>query len=77
MHQASAKIDLFDSLTSNQVVVIMDWAMKFLPSSFRETQKDWFGKRGKSWHVSVTITKQNDGELEVQFPIIVVLNILI
>ncbi|KAK3745252.1 hypothetical protein QZH41_010884, partial [Actinostola sp. cb2023] len=66
MHQASAKIDLFDSLTSNQVVVIMDWAMNFLPSSFRETQKDWFGKRGKSWHVSVTITKQNDGELETK-----------
>ena len=27
--------------------------MKFLPASFRETQRDWIGKKGKSWHVTV------------------------
>jgi len=43
----------------------MDWAMKYLPSTFRETQRDWFGKKGKSWHVSVAITKEENGEIEV------------
>ena len=36
--------------------------MKFLPASFRETQRDWFGKKGKSWHVSVVIMKRNEAE---------------
>ena len=39
--------------------------MKFLPISYRETQRDWFGKKGKSWHVSVAVKKGHDGETEV------------
>ena len=39
--------------------------MKFIPTSFRETQRDWFGKKGKSWHLSVAITKAEDGTVEV------------
>ena len=64
-HQDGAKRAVLDSLQTNQVMVIMDWAMKFLPASFRETQRDWFGKKGKSWHISVAITKNEDGEIEV------------
>ena len=60
-----AKRNIIDSLNSSEVLFIMDWAMKFLPSSFRETQRDWFGKKGKSWHVTVAITKDDDGEIEV------------
>ena len=44
----------------------MDGAMKFIPTSFRETQRDWFGKKGKSWHLSVAITKAEDGTIEVE-----------
>ena len=40
--------------------------MKFIPTSFRETQRDWFGKKGKSWHLSVAITKAEDGTIEVE-----------
>ncbi|XP_046570041.1 uncharacterized protein LOC124278361 [Haliotis rubra] len=29
--------------------------MKFLPLKFREKQTDWFGQRGKNWHVTVCI----------------------
>ena len=39
--------------------------MKFLPASFRETEWDWFGKKAKSWHVTVAVTKSEDEEIEV------------
>ena len=39
--------------------------MKCLQASFRETQRDWFGKKGKSWHVTVAVTKSEDEEIEV------------
>lgn len=35
--------------------------------SDRETQRDWFGKKGKSWHVSVAVKKGDDGEIEVEY----------
>ena len=46
----------------------MDWAMKYLPFQFRETQSDFFGKRGVSWHVTCPVTKScdEDGELGLQ-----------
>lgn len=65
-HQDMAKRDVLENLSNKQVLIFMDWAMKFIPSSFRETQKDWYGKKGKSWHVSVAVTKTNDGELEAR-----------
>ena len=40
--------------------------MKFILTSFRETQRDWFGKKGKSWHLSVAITKAEDETIEVE-----------
>lgn len=40
--------------------------MKYLPQSFRETQSEWFGKQGLSWHVSCALfpqkEKESDGE---------------
>ena len=45
----------------------MDWAMKFLPIGYRETQRDWFEKKGRSWHVSVAVKKGDDGEMELEF----------
>ena len=44
VHQDAAKSFVVDHLSGCQVPLIMDWAMKFLPISFRETQRDWFGK---------------------------------
>ena len=41
--------------------------MKFLPIGYQETQRGWFGKKGKSWHVSVAVQKGDDGEIEVEF----------
>ena len=48
VHQDAAKSFVIDHLSACQVLLIMDWAKKFLPTSFRETQRDWFSKKGKS-----------------------------
>ena len=66
-HQDTAKSAVIENLANNQVLIIMDWAMKFLPIGYRETQRDWFGKKGNSWHVSVAVKKGDDGEIEVEF----------
>jgi len=66
VHQDAAKSFVIDHLSASQVLIIMDWAMTFLLTSFKETQRDWFGKKGKSWHVTVAITKDEaNAEIEV------------
>ena len=66
VHQDAAKSFVIDHLSASQGLLIMDWAMKFLPISFRETQRVWFGEKGKSWHVTVAGTKDETGsEVEV------------
>ena len=65
-HQDTAKSAVIENLANNQVLIIMDWAMKFLPIGYQETQRDWFGKKGNSWHVSVAVKKGDDGEIEVE-----------
>lgn len=57
--------ELLQTLEAHQVLVVMDWAMKWLPAHFREKQADFFGKRGKSWHVSVLIFRDSTQELKV------------
>ena len=39
--------------------------MKWLPQRYRETQAEWFGKRGISWHISVVVRRVNE-ELQHQ-----------
>jgi hypothetical protein len=43
----------------------MDWAMKFLPTKFRESQQEWYGKKGISWHITAAVTKAANEELRV------------
>ena len=47
------------------MLITQDLAMKFLPTQYRETQADFFGKRGISWHLTVCQSKQR-GELVAQ-----------
>ena len=63
VHQDVAKDDILNNMTPEQAL-IMDWAMKFLPLKYRETQGEWFGKKGLSWHVTAVITKPKE-EFEV------------
>ena len=64
IHQDSARIDFMESLNESSVLVIQDWAMKYLPRKYHESQTDWFGKRGIPWHISVAFTRV-DGEIKM------------
>ena len=39
--------------------------MKFRPRKFRESQTDWFAKRGISWHLTVSIRRRNGHKLQM------------
>ena len=56
-NQDEAKQHILQKLDENSCLVIMDWAMKFLPVQYREQMSDFFGKRGRSWHISAVITR--------------------
>ena len=58
-------MDVIDLLDENTVLIVNDWAMKFLPQMYRESQTDWYAKRGISWHISV-VYRRFLGELQSQ-----------
>lgn len=62
IHQDTAKKNILEEMKPNQVLIIIDWAMKFLPVSYRETQSEWFGKKGRPSHVCAAIVKKPDDE---------------
>ncbi|CAG2196655.1 unnamed protein product [Mytilus edulis] len=53
-----------ESLEPHQLLLVMDWAMKFLPMRYREKQSDFFGQKGLNWHVSVAIVKPENTTLQ-------------
>ena len=55
VNQESAKQEALRS-----VLVVIDWAMKFLQMKYREKQSEWFAKRGLSWHISSVISKDQE-----------------
>ena len=57
VNQDQAKFDVLDILNRDSALLIMDWAMKYLPRQFRESQCDWFAKRGIPWHITVVLTR--------------------
>lgn len=65
VNQEEAKQDALTSLDNTTCLIIMDWAMKFLPHRYRERMSEFFGKRGRSWHVSAVITRQ-DKDIKVE-----------
>ena len=60
VHQDVTKDDILNNMTPEQALVIMDWAMKFLRLKYRQTQGEWFGNKGLSWHVTAVITKPKE-----------------
>ena len=39
--------------------------MKFLPRRFKESQSNWFGKRGIPWQISVAMRNNANNEIEM------------
>ena len=57
VHQDEYLLKVIESLSENTVLIVQDFAMKFLPAGYREARPDFFGKRGISWHISVCLRK--------------------
>ena len=66
VNQEEAKQDALAALDEHSCLIVMDWAMKFLPLRYCERMSKFFGKRGKSWHISAVITRKIAGKLEVE-----------
>lgn len=49
----------------------MDWIMKFA-TSFRETKRDWFGKKGKSRQLTLALTNGDNDKVAVNFQLSIV-----
>ena len=64
-NQEKAKQVALKDLNEKSVLIVMDWAMKFVQLRYREKQSDWFGKRGLNWHISSVISKKSDGQYEI------------
>ena len=60
VNQDSARVELLDQLDETSVLLVQDWAMKYLPRKYGESQTDWFGKRGIPWHVTVATKREGD-----------------
>ena len=67
VHQDRARQEVLDEVNSSKIFILQDFAMKFLPRRFKETQMEWFGKRGISLHIShcVRCTSSNECEVSV------------
>ena len=61
INQDEARLDVLKNLDAYSVLLVLDWAMKYLPRKYRESQTDWFGKRGISWHIT-TATRIVEGQ---------------
>jgi len=55
INQDQARDDVLDTIDDKSVLLVSDWAMKYIPKKYRESQRDWYGKRGISWHITVAI----------------------
>ncbi|KAK2562857.1 hypothetical protein P5673_013817 [Acropora cervicornis] len=58
--QEEGKQIALEHVDSASCLFVMDWAMKYLRQRYQERMSDFFGKRGRSWHVSAVITKHTE-----------------
>ncbi|CAC5360406.1 unnamed protein product [Mytilus coruscus] len=56
-YQERAKTEIMNTMGQNDILIVLDWAMKFLPQRYREDQSNWFAKRGLSWHTGVAFRR--------------------
>ena len=58
VNQDNARTDVIECLDDGKVLLVQDWAMKFLPRQYRESQ-------GIYWHINEVIRKK-ESKLETQ-----------
>uniref|UniRef100_A0AC34G5Y4 Uncharacterized protein n=1 Tax=Panagrolaimus sp. ES5 TaxID=591445 RepID=A0AC34G5Y4_9BILA len=54
-------------LDETKAYITLDWAHKLLPTKYRETQKDFFGKDGMSYHISHVQTVKDGDFIDYSF----------
>ena len=64
VNQDGARVQLLEVIDESSILVVQDWAMKYLPRKYGESQTDWFGKRGILWHLTVA-TGREEGEFQM------------
>lgn len=66
VNQEQAKQETLGALNDQSVLVIMDWAMKYPPQRYREQMSNFYGKRGRSWHVACVVFKIGENKFNVE-----------
>jgi len=56
INQEEAKEDALTQLDEETCLIIIEWAMKYLPQHYREQMSEFFGKSASSWYISAVIT---------------------
>ena len=64
-NQDDCRLDIIKELDETSVLLVLDWAMKYLQRKFRESQTGWYGKRGIPWHIAVAMRRGTGGEMEM------------
>lgn len=65
VNQDECRLEILKTLDAASVLIVIDWAMKYLPRKFRESQSDWFGKRGIPWHIAVAFRRTDRGDMKM------------
>src|SRR6266498_1288382 len=55
-----------DELDEYGAVIIVDYKMRILPATARETKSEFFGKRGWTLHTTLLFQKKDDKQMDVQ-----------
>ena len=63
VNQDTARVEVLEELDDSSVLLVQDWAMKYLPRKDRESKTDWFGKCRIPWYVTVVTRRDAKGEL--------------
>ena len=58
--QSKAKSYAFDKIDNNSALRLHDFSQKIIPIKYCESQKEYFGKKGKTLHIDVFCYKLND-----------------
>lgn len=71
VHQDQAKKNIVETLDEESGFLIFDYAMKWLPSYYRESQSDFFGKKGVSWEVFTLIGNRNGNRIKATYVVFI------